>query len=94
MHQRIVALAVVIAAIMGGALFDGLLRAHAARAAALPVSVYVESNQSSQAGNSCTQTIVLASGDTSGLTNFTWTFTNPSSTCRYAPGATASISLP
>jgi hypothetical protein len=62
--------------------------------AALNVNVEITDVQVNPNGNNYTSTATLAPGDTSGLSNFTLTWTGPGTTPRYAPGATGTIILP
>jgi hypothetical protein len=74
------------------AALDG--KAKPANAASLPVSIIVTSASINQASNNYTESISLASGDTSGLSGWSWTFTGPGTTPRYPINATTTLSLP
>ena len=68
--------------------------AQRASAATLGVNVIVTATQSNAATNSYTETVGLASNDTSGLTNWSMSWGGTGTTPRYALNATGTITLP
>ena len=68
--------------------------AQRASAASLGVNVIVTAAQSNAATNSYTETVGLASNDTSGLTNWSMSWGGTGTTPRYALNATGTITLP
>ncbi len=100
MKSRIVASAIVLGSLLGGAFTDGMIRnAHPSFAAALPVSVEVTDVSINNAANTYTESIALcvspcSPADTSGLSNFSESWTGPGTTPRYTIGASATIDLP
>ena len=68
--------------------------AQRASAASLGVNVIVTATQSNATTNSYTETVGLASNDTSGLTNWSMSWGGTGTTPRYALNATGTITLP
>ena len=73
------------------AIRDGALPA---LATALGVNVIVSEVSINQAANSYCETVSLNTTDTSGLTNWNWSFCGTGTTPRYPIAGTATLSLP